>query len=162
MSPTTKLARRRTLPLPMIFGQTRLPDLVDLMDNLEFFPEVPELAQFIPAGLFPAVNIVEESARFVVTAELPGLTEKDVKIDFTDGVLTIKGEKADEHSLKENGNRYHIWERRYGSVQRSFPVPGGIADDKITADFKDGLLTVYLSKAPVEHEKGRSIKINAK
>ena len=162
MSPTTRLARRRTLPLPMIFGPSRLPELAGLFDNLEFFPEVPELTQYMPTNLFPAVNIVEETARFVVTAELPGLTEKDVKIDFTDGILTIKGEKTEEHSAKENGNRYHIWERRYGSFQRSFPFPGGIADDKITAEFKDGLLTVYLSKLPIEHEKGRNIKINAK
>jgi HSP20 family protein len=88
--------------------------------------------------------------------------EKDLHVDFTDGVLTIKGEKIEEHTGKENGKKYHVWERKTGNFLRSFPFPGGIADDKITAEFKDGVLTIDLPKAPEEQEIRRPIKINAK
>jgi len=158
--PTTRLARRRT-PLPMIFG-SRFPDVTDIMDEaLSLFPAFPELASFPPAALFPVVNMTEDAAGYTITAELPGLVENDVKVDFTNGVLTISGEKIEEHN-KENGIRYHIWERKAGSFQRSFPFPGLIAEDKIVADFKNGVLKIHLPKAPEEQEKTRSIKINAK
>jgi HSP20 family molecular chaperone IbpA len=159
--PTTRLARRRT-PIPMIFG-SRFPDVTDIMDEaLSLFPAFPELTSFPPSGIFPVVNLSEDALGYTITAELPGLTEKEVKVDFTNGVLTISGEKIEEHSNKENGTRYHIWERRAGSFQRSFPFPGGIAEDKIVADFKNGLLNIHLPKAPEEQEKKLSIKINAK
>jgi HSP20 family protein len=159
--PTTRLARRRT-PMPMIFG-SRFPDVTDIMDEaLSLFPAFPELTSFPPAALFPVVNMTEDAAGYTITAELPGLAENDVKVDFTNGVLTISGEKIEEHNNKENGIRYHIWERKAGSFQRSFPFPGLIAEDKIVADFKNGVLKIHLPKAPEEQEKTRSIKINAK
>ena len=158
--PTTRLARRRT-PLPMIFG-SRFPDVADIMDEaLSLFPGFPELTSFPPAGIFPAVNMIEDTTGYTITAELPGLAENDVKVDFTNGVLTISGEKSEEHGKKDNGIRYHIWERKSGTFQRSFPFPGLIAEDKIVADFKDGVLNIHLPKAPEEQEKTRSIKINA-
>lgn len=159
--PTNRLARRRT-PVPMIFG-SRLPDVTDIMDEaLSFLPALPELASFPSTGIFPAVNMSEDALGYTITAELPGLTEHDVKVDFTNGVLTISGEKTEEHSNKENGLKYHIWERKAGTFQRSFPFPGLIAEDKIVADFKNGVLNIHLPKAPEEQEKTRSIKINAK
>lgn len=159
--PTTRLARRRT-PLPMIFG-SRFPDVTDIMDEaLSLFPAFPELTSFQSTGIFPAVNMSEDAVGYTITAELPGLAENDVKVDFTNGVLTISGEKTEEHSNKENGTRYHIWERKAGTFQRSFPFPGLIAEDKIVADFKNGVLNIHLPKAPEEQEKTRSIKINAK
>lgn len=159
--PTTRLARRRT-PLPMIFG-SRFPDVTDIMDEaLSLFPTFPELTSFQSTGIFPAVNMSEDAVGYTITAELPGLAENDVKVDFTNGVLTISGEKIEEHSNKENGTRYHIWERKAGTFQRSFPFPGLIAEDKIVADFKNGVLNIHLPKAPEEQEKTRSIKINAK
>lgn len=99
---------------------------------------------------------------FIITAELPGLTANDVRVDFSDGILTIQGDKTEERTEKEDGMKYHIWERRSGSFQRSFPFPGGVAEDKIKADFKDGVLTIQLPKAAEEQAKRHSIKINAK
>ena len=163
MSPTTRLARRRPMPLPQIFTSARLPDVAQLMESaLSLFPEFPEVGEFAPTGLFPLVNVSENPTSFTVTAELPGLDENDVKVDFTDGVLTLHGDKIEERSGKEDGTRYHIWERRSGSFQRSFPFPGGIAEDKITADFKNGVLTILLPKAAEEQGRRRSIKINEK
>jgi HSP20 family molecular chaperone IbpA len=163
MSPTTRLARRRPMPLPQIFSSTRFPDIAQLMDNaMSLLPDLPELTEFTQTQLFPPVNVSESTNAFSVTAELPGLAENDVKVEFTDGVLTIRGDKIEEHTAKEDGTKYHIWERRSGSFQRSFPFPGGVAEDKITADFKDGVLTIQLPKATEEQAKRRSIRINSK
>jgi HSP20 family protein len=151
------------MPLSQIFGPSRFADVAQMMENaLGLLPEFPELTEVTQPGLFPVVNVTENPNSFTVTAELPGLTQNDVHVDFTDGVLSIRGEKTQERTEKEDGTKYHIWERRSGNFQRSFPFPGGIADDKITADFKDGVLTILLPKAAEEQAKRRSIKINAK
>lgn len=163
MSSTTRITRRRPMPLSQIFGPSRFPDVGQMMDNaFALFPEFPEMTELTPPGLFPVVNVTENPTSFTVTAELPGLSQNDVRVDFTDGVLSIQGDKTQERTEKEDGTKYHIWERRSGSFQRSFPFPGGIADDKITADFKDGVLTILLPKAAEEQAKRRSIKINTK
>jgi HSP20 family protein len=146
----------------MVFG-SRFPGVTDIMDEaLSLLPVFPELTSFPPTGIFPVVNMSEDVLGYTISAELPGLTENDVKVDFTNGVLTISGEKTEEHSNKENGLKYHLWERKSGTFQRSFPFPGLIAEDKIVADFKNGVLSIHLPKAPEEQEKTRSIKINVK
>jgi HSP20 family protein len=97
-----------------------------------------------------------------VTAELPGMTQKDVTIDYCDGVLTIKGEKEHEETKGEDGKKYYLWERRFGSFQRALPFPGGIAEDGIAADFKDDVLTVHLPKSDDAKAKRRRIPIITK
>ncbi len=163
MLPITGVARRRPTSLPQIFASTRFPEVAQLMDNaLGLFPEFPGMAELTQAGLFPTVNVTEDAKAFTITAELPGLAPDDVRVDFTDGVLTIQGDKTEERTEKENGTKYHVWERRSGSFQRSFPFPGGVADDKITADMKDGVMTIQLPKATQEQARRRSIKVNTK
>jgi HSP20 family molecular chaperone IbpA len=163
MSPNTRVARRRPTALPQIFASTRFPDVAQIMENaLGLFPEFPAMAELTQVGLFPTVNVTEDPTIFTVTAELAGLAADDVHVDFTDGVLTIQGDKTEERTEKGNGTKYHVWERRSGSFQRSFPFPGGVAGDKITADMKDGVLTILLPKATQEQARRRSIKINTK
>jgi HSP20 family protein len=72
----------------------------------------------------PAVDIAERDKNYEVTAELPGMEEKDIDVKFADGVLTIKGEKKEE--TEEQHKDYYRSERRFGSFQRSFQVPNGI------------------------------------
>jgi HSP20 family protein len=119
-------------------------------------PEFPSM------DWFPAVNVSEADSEFTVTAELPGLTAKDVTVDFCDGTLTIRGEKTEEETKKENDRKYYRWERQFGSFQRSFPFPGGIDETKIAADFRDGILTVRLPKAEAAKVKHREIAITEK
>jgi len=95
-------------------------------------------------GWTPAVNVAETKDEFTVTVELPGMKLENVSVDFTDGMLTIRGEKMDEQTTKEDDRTIYMWERRFGSFQRTLPFPGGIDDKKVTADFKDGVLTVRL------------------
>jgi HSP20 family molecular chaperone IbpA len=111
---------------------------------------------------FPALNVSEAKDEFTVTAELPGMAANDVNIEFCDGVLTIQGEKEQEQMKEEDGRKYYIWERRFGSFQRALPFPGGIAEDKIAAEFKDGILTVHIPKAEEAKTKSRPISIATK
>ena len=87
---------------------------------------------------------------------------ENVSVDFTDGMLTIRGEKMDEHTTKEDDRTIYMWERRFGSFQRTLPFPGGIDDKKVAADFKDGILTVHLPKVEEVKPKRQTIPITAK
>jgi HSP20 family protein len=108
----------------------------------------------------PAIDIVEKDKAFEVTAELPGLDVKNIDLQLSDNVLTIKGEKQEEREEKAK-DRY-VSERRYGSFRRSLQVPGNIDTDKIEASFKDGILTVTLPKSPEAEKKQKTIPVSAK
>jgi len=79
----------------------------------------------------PAVDVVEKDKAYEVTAELPGIEEKNIDVKFADGVLSIKGEKTEEK--EDKGNDRYLSERRYGSFQRAFRLPDGVDADKIAA-----------------------------
>jgi len=98
----------------------------------------------------PAVDLVEQEKAFELTAELPGLDEKNVEVKVVNGVLTIKGEKQED---KEEKNKdFHMRERRFGSFERALRIPDTVDADKIEASFKKGVLTVTLPKT-VEAQK---------
>lgn len=138
------------------------------------FDDVPDrLRQFFDAGLtlepvaeplgwIPAMEIVEKDDALVVTAELPGLAAKDVDISVDDGVLTIAGEKKEEHEETKDGARFHMWERRYGMFRRSFTLPKAVDAEKISAKSNDGILTITLPKTQKAKAQGRKIPVNGK
>ncbi|WP_027054318.1 Hsp20/alpha crystallin family protein [Mesorhizobium erdmanii] len=107
----------------------------------------------------PAMDLVEKSNGFEITAELPGIDEKNVDIKLTNRVLTIKGEKNEEKEEKEKD--YYLSERRYGSFQRSFQLPEGVDADKIDASFTKGVLTVKLPKTPEAQKAEKKIAVKA-
>ena len=108
-------------------------------------------------NIAPAVDVTEKDKEFEITAELPGLDEKNVEVKLANGSLTIKGEKKEEK--KEREKDYYLSERRYGSFVRSFPVPEGVSADKIEATFSKGVLTIKLPKtAEAQAEKKIAIK----
>jgi HSP20 family protein len=106
----------------------------------------------------PAVGVTETSDTLVVTAELPGLTEKDVTVEIENDVLSISGEKTEERTEGDEERSYHVWERTYGSFRRSFALPRGYAGAEATARFDNGVLEVRLPKKP--EAKGRKIEIS--
>jgi HSP20 family protein len=108
-------------------------------------------------GGVPAVDISEKEKDYEVTAELPGMEEKDIDVKFADGMLTIKGEKKEEKEEKKKD--YYLSERRYGSFQRSFQVPEGVDAEKIEASFKNGVLTVTLPKTAEAQKQAKKIAI---
>ena len=107
----------------------------------------------------PAVDIVEKDNAYEVTAELPGMDEKNIEVKLDNGGLTIKGEKREEKQEKRKG--YHLQERRFGSFERYFAVPEGVDTDKIDASFKKGVLTVTLPKRPEAQKPAKKIDVKA-
>ena len=103
----------------------------------------------------PLVDITEDDKEYVVKAELPELKKEDVKVAVEDGELTISGERKFEK--EEKNKKYHRIERSYGSFVRSFSVPEAVSGNKVTADFKDGVLTIHLPKD--EKAKPRAIEV---
>lgn len=111
-------------------------------------------------SLSPAVDIVEKDNAYEVTAELPGMSDKDIEVKLAGGMLTIKGEKSEEKEEKKKD--YYVSERRYGSFQRTFPVPEGVDSDKLEASVKNGVLTVTMPKSQEAKKKERKIAVTAK
>lgn len=106
----------------------------------------------------PLVDITEDDKEFVIKAELPEVKKEDVKVSVEDGRLEISGERKFEK--EEKGKKYHRIERAYGSFMRSFTLPEGAAGDKVSADFKDGVLTVHLPKSPEAKPKSIDVKVS--
>ncbi len=94
----------------------------------------------------PAVDLVEKENAYEIIAEMPGMEPGNVEVTISNGVLTLKGEKKEEK--EEKRKNYFMSERRFGSFRRSFQLPDGIDEEKIGAEFKNGVLTVMLPKAP--------------
>ena len=107
----------------------------------------------------PAVDVRETDNEFIVSAELPGLTQDGVSITIENGVLSLSGEKKEEREEGKADSGGHVLERRYGRFQRSFSLPRGVDADKVSAKFSDGILTVTLPKAATA--KPRQIKIGS-
>lgn len=112
-----------------------------------------------PIGWMPAMEIAETPDELVASAELPGLEKKDVDIAVEEGMLTISGEKTEEKTEGSDKKKYHLWERTYGSFQRSFSLPREVDASKITAEFKNGVLKVHMPKTSEAQVKGRKIEI---
>ena len=99
-----------------------------------------------PAALVPAVDVREDENALTLEFEMPGIRPDDVQITAENGVLTVRAEKQDERTRREN-ERHHIVERSYGTFVRSIQLPQGIDEDKIEADFEHGVLRVRVPKA---------------
>jgi HSP20 family protein len=121
-------------------------------------PEVDPWRSFQGAlgWAYPAIDTTETESEYRLTAELPGMTEKDVELTLANGVLTLKGEKKEEKEERNEG--YYMSERRFGSFQRALRLPDGVDDSRITADLKNGVLTVTMPKS-AEASKQRKVEI---
>ncbi len=103
----------------------------------------------------PAVDVQETDKSFVFRAELPGLGKDDIEITLEENLLTLSGER--ELDEKNEGETYHRIERAYGKFSRSFSLPSQVDSSKVAASFKDGLLTIEVSKS--EQAQPRKIEI---
>jgi len=107
----------------------------------------------------PAVDFTDTGKAYEITAELPGIDEKNVDVKVANGVLTIKGEKQEEKEEKKKD--YYLRERNFGSFERAFQLPDGVDGDKIEANFKKGVLTVSLPKKPEAQQAAKKIDVKA-
>lgn len=156
------LARREELdPLPEL--HRRMNDLFgDFFGDFERGALGPVLGRGWTHGLadLPRVNVEETEREVVVTADLPGLEEKDVQVTMDDDVLILRGERKEEREEKRKD--YHLMERSFGSFHRTLPLPAGVDREKIKAALKKGVLTVTLPKRPEAHADRKTIPIEAK
>ena len=125
------------------FGITHKGDIDEEYDN---------------AVWMPLTDISEDNENFYLRADLPGIKKEDVKISYTDGTISISGERAQEKETKEK--KFHRIERSYGKYYRSFNVPTEIKEDKIKAEFKGGQLTITIPKADEVKPKEIDIKVS--
>jgi HSP20 family protein len=121
-----------------------LPERLERMFGSWAWPMAPTWSG---ADWTPAVDFEETEQEFLLTAELPGMTEKDVDVQVERDFLTLKGEKRSERDEERDENgRFHFFERSYGSFYRSFTLPTTVDGSKIRANFANGVLTVHLPK----------------
>jgi HSP20 family protein len=105
----------------------------------------------------PTVDIYETPEAIEMTFEIPGVTQKDIKVHFENNLLTVSGERKLEHEDKRDG--YHRVERNYGIFHRSFTVPTTIDPNKINAVCENGLLRLTLAKRPETQPRAIEVKV---
>ena len=105
----------------------------------------------------PTVDITEDEKNYIIKAELPDVKKEDVHVRVENGVLTITGERKAEK--EEKNKKYHRVERSYGSFARSFTLPENVEAEKVSAAYKDGLLTVTVAKSEKAQPKQIEVKV---
>jgi HSP20 family protein len=130
--------------------------LTDLRDEIDRFFEAPlaRTSEFL--GWAPAFDVYEEKDNYVVKAELPGIKREDINVSLHEGDLIISGERKSE--TPGEGTEVHRAERFFGKFQRTVSLPATVATDKVSAEYKDGILTVTLPKS--EAAKPKQIQVN--
>jgi HSP20 family protein len=108
------------------------------------------------AAWAPALDVQEDKDNFRVRVELPGLKREDIEVSLDDGAVVISGERKPETVAE--GTEVHRQERYYGKFSRALTLPAALAGDKVTAAYKDGILTVTLPKA--EEAKPKTIAVS--
>lgn len=135
-------------------------DLIALQERMnrlleESFGRLRKEEGLVSGAWTPAVDIYETENSLVVTAEIPGVSEKDIDVRIENNQLIIKGERKFEKETKEEN--YHRIERIYGNFYRSFSLPSAVDHEKVKAEYKNGVLKIVLGKK--EEIKPKQIKI---
>lgn len=145
---------RREEENPLAMMQHEMNRMFDSFNRNWGFGAFPDLS----GAFMPRLDVTEDAKVFTVTAELPGMSEKEIDLSISGDTLTIRGEKKEE---KEDKNRnYYYSERSFGSFMRSIPLPRQVDTEKVAASYKKGILTIILPKttAAIEATKKISVK----
>lgn len=130
------------------------------MDRLfdDFLPQIAGGREAsLPVGVLGSVDLSESDDALELTADLPGMEEKDIDVTLRDGSLVIRGER--KHEAEEKKKNYYRTERAYGAFSRTVPLPCDVEEDGVKAEFKKGVLTVRLPKSRSARENERKIAI---
>jgi HSP20 family protein len=148
-------ARRTDAPFAPF---NRLRDEIDrLFDDFNFARPGRSIFAFPTQDLTPPLELAEKDDSYELTVELPGLEEKDIDIEYADGLLTVSGEKNEQSEKKDGG--YFMSERRYGSFRRQVTLPADIDPNAIDAKFNHGVLKLSMKKDKTAPNRSRKIKI---
>ncbi|MBI3789650.1 MAG: Hsp20/alpha crystallin family protein [Gemmatimonadetes bacterium] len=148
---------RRTAPRSAVLPSGT--DFPGFVRRLFEEPVFPTALTNPTVGWLPAVDMTETNDELTLTAELPGMEEKDFDLSLENDLLTISGEKKEVREAKDDETRFHSYERFYGAFRRSFMLPRSVDPEKIRAEFTKGVLTVHLPKSA--KAKGRHIEVSA-
>ena len=154
--------------LPRLWQEDRHPlkalrnDLDDLFESWATDLKLPDMG-WTRTDFWPRVNVSETDKELQVTAELPGVDEKNIDVTVSGDQLTIRGEKKSEVDEKkdEKGRAFRRVERSYGSFERTMSLPFDIDPDKVQANFKNGVLTLTLPKPLDTQKKSKKIEISS-
>jgi|KBSSwiStaDraftv2_1062776.scaffolds.fasta_scaffold74059_4 HSP20 family protein len=164
----TELARTEAKPVaaatPFGFMRRFATDMERLFEEFEGFrfPSLfgreffPFTREFEHVGWVPELEVLQKNGQFIVRADLPGLKKDDVKVELTDNLLTISGERKEEKEEKREG--YCRSERSYGSFYRQIPLPEGAKADTAKAEFNDGVLEITM-QAPAREPQKRRLEV---
>ena len=163
-----ELAKREEKPItastPFSFMRRFATDMERLFEEFEgfrfpslfgreFFPFTRELEH---VGWVPEIEVLRKNGDFIVRADLPGLKKENVKVEITENVLTLSGERKEQKEEKREG--YYRSERSYGTFYRQIPLPEGTKTDTAKAEFKDGVLEITM-QAPQQEPQTRRLEI---
>jgi HSP20 family protein len=163
---TQKHSAERTIVMSLIRyqspGVSTWPSFdrwIDLRDEMNSLFELPAMGNLtrqaqLFSGWTPALDLYQDNDNVVATVELPGMRKEDIDISLHDGVLTIAGERQSSLGEGENGERT---ERFSGKFRRSITLPSRVDAGKVSASYKDGILTVTLPKA--EEAKPKKVEV---
>ena len=132
------------------------PNSLDLLDHVSTWFDDFFGAPAFGGNTIPAVDVRETEGDYLMEVELPGLSEKDVEVKLDNNLLTIASSRSEKKEEKKNG--YILRERRAASFTRSFVLPEGIDREKISAEFKNGVLTMSFPKTPAAKPKTIEVK----
>lgn len=150
--------------LPTVFGEGERDPFRALQRQIdqvfsEFSRDLPALSWPRNGSMNPSVDVAETDKAIEVTAEMPGVEEKDIKVTLAGDVLTIKGEKKSEKD--EKGKDYRLMERSYGMFERSMALPFRAEAGKVEAKFDKGVLKVTVAKPPEAQTALQHIPVKA-
>jgi len=137
--------------------QREMNQLFDSFSRSMFDRELDRPGFSSLVGAIPKMDVSETHDEIEVTAELPGMEEKDIDVSLSKEVLTIRGEKKQEKEEKKKD--FYRMERMYGSFHRSIPLPAEIDTEKVEAKFKNGVLTIKLPKTPEAKKEVKKIAV---
>ncbi len=127
------------------------------------FPLGPMMERRIEMpGWSPAIEASETPTEYVITAELPGISPENVEVAMAEGVLTLKGKKEEERRSEDKDRKFHLWEREYGMFERTFRFPLEVAENRVSAEFANGVLLVKLPKLQQHKAAPRTVPIAKK
>lgn len=162
--------KRRNMSALTKWSPFRLPALGEPLRDFEemwdrFFPffgrrwPAPHIE---PEGWFtawtPSIDIEEDDREYLLRAELPGMKKEEVKVKVEGGTLSISGER--EQEKEEKDKKYLRVERTYGAFVRSFALPEAVLPEKLSAEFKDGVLNIHLPKDESAKPKAIEVKVS--
>lgn len=153
--------KRGYLPKSVGFNDSSLWPVSDRLNSIfdSWLSEINTPAAKMVSDFSPQIEVKEDKQSYYVDVELPGIKAEEVELGFKDKVLSIKGHRKSEHEESSQDKKTHYSERFYGSFMRTIPFAEEILDEKIDAEYKNGVLKVKLPKRPTDSPVNKKIAI---